>query len=342
MLLTYGQVSNPMPKRSNSFQDLVTLIQEALAPLGATVTPSAMVPSRTSGNLREIDVLVETSVGPYSIKIAVEAKDERRKLDATKIEAIIGKYRGNGALQVNKIVVIARNDYTPEARTRARDEDIDLLTVIEATSCQWYRLVPQSFQLNHPPIPVGFDLYPKLPKVVLESKWMQESRFICLCHGYDYGSPQFKMQQVLLHIVLPNKLVVDKMHDAAKNGGTGKSELHITMPVKNYVLRFGGKDYPAESATLHYRCVHATGLLTSSVYKLEDETGSQTAFVHSEGTVGGNKIKILMPLDRLDSRGIIKIESPPRSDDATKGHSWTLINGVWVESSTNQETDEVG
>lgn len=118
-----------MPKRTNAFQELVTLIQEALVPVGATVTPSALVPAKTSGNLREIDVLVESAVGPYSIKIAVEAKDEGRKLDATKIEAIIGKYRGSGGLQVNKTIVVARNGFTSEARTRAEDEDIDLLTL---------------------------------------------------------------------------------------------------------------------------------------------------------------------------------------------------------------------
>ncbi len=331
-----------MPKRSNPFQELVTLIQEALVPLGATVTPSAMVPSKTSGNLREIDVLVETAVGPYSIKIAVEAKDEGRKLDATRIEAIIGKYRGSGALQVNKIVLIARNGFTPEARTRARDEDIDLLTVNEATACPWCRLVPQSFQLNFPPMPVGFDLEPELPKAVLESQWVKEARFICVCHGYDYGSPQFLMQQYLLHFVLPNKMVVDKMHDVAKNGSSGKSEMRFTIPVKNCVLRFGGKDYPAKSATLHYRCVQAKGPITSSVYKMEDETGSRTTVVHSEGTVGGHKIKMLMPLGIPDSRGILKIEAPPRSEDAPKGSIWTLTNGVWLESQTNGKTVDRG
>ncbi len=35
-----------MPKRCNDFQDLVTLIQEALVPQGAKVTPSAMVPGQ--------------------------------------------------------------------------------------------------------------------------------------------------------------------------------------------------------------------------------------------------------------------------------------------------------
>jgi hypothetical protein len=80
-----------MPKRCNEFQDLVTLIQEASVPRRAKVTPSALVPEPSSGTLREIDILVGTPVGPYGIKIPVEAKDEGRKMDATKMAAIIGK-----------------------------------------------------------------------------------------------------------------------------------------------------------------------------------------------------------------------------------------------------------
>src|SRR5260370_344833 len=104
-----------MPKRTNSFQVLVTLIQEALAPAGAVVTSSAMEPGRTSKKPREIDIRIESNVGPYTIKIAVEAKDEKRKLDATKIEALIGKYRSKGSLSADKLVVIAHNGFTGEA-----------------------------------------------------------------------------------------------------------------------------------------------------------------------------------------------------------------------------------
>ena len=75
---------------------------------------------------------------------------------------------------------------------------------------------------------------------------------------------------------------------------------------------------------------------------MEDETGSSTTVVHSEGTVGGHKIKMLMPLGKPDSRGILKIEAPPRNDDAPKGPSWTLTNGAWVESPTNGKTGENG
>lgn len=320
-----------MPKRTNPFQELVTLIQEALAPVGATVTPTAMVPGKTSGNLREIDVLVETSVGPFRIKIAVEAKDEGRPLDATRIETIIGKYRGSGAIQVNKIVVIARNGFTEEARTRARDEDIDLLTLNEAKVCKWCRLVPQSFKLHFPPMPVGFELAPALPKSVLASDWIKKAKFICLCHAYDYGTPQFWLQQFLFRTILPNQMLVDKMHDVAANGSSGKSELHLTVPVANHILRFDGTDYPAKSATMHFRYVHAQGPITSSVYRMQDENGGQTTVVHSEGTVGGHNIKMLMPLGKPDSRGILKIEAPPLNTDALKGPSWTLKNGDWVQ-----------
>lgn len=329
-----------MPKRTNPFQELVTLIQEALAPVGATVTSSAMVPGKTSGSLREIDVLVETSVGPFHIKIAVEAKDEGRPLDATKIETIIGKYRGSGAIQVNKIVVIARNGFTQEARTRADDEDIDLLTLNEAKVCKWCRFVPKSFKLHFPPMSVGFKLAPALPKSVLASDWTKKAKFICLCHGYDYGTPQFMQQQVLFRRILPNKMLVDKMHDVAVNGSSGKADLHFTVPLANHILRFDGSDYPAKSATMCFRYVNAQGPMKSSVYRMQDEEGGQTTVVHSEGTVGGHKIKMLMPLGKPDSRGILKVEAPPPNTNALKGPSWTLKNGDWVQFSPPEAKPE--
>lgn len=321
-----------MPKRTNPFQEIVTLIQEALAPVGATVTPSAMVPSPTSGKLREIDVLVETPIGLYTLKIAVEAKDEGRKLDVTKIETIIGKYRGKGALPVNKIVVIARNGFTAEARVRAQDEEIDLLTLHEAKVCNWCHLVPKSLNLHFTPMPVGFELTPALPKSVLEFNWLQKAKFICLCHGYDYGTPQFRMHQCLYHYLLPNKMLVDKMHEVAVNGSSGKSELFFKISMANRVLRFDDTDYPVESVTIQFRYVHAQGAMNSSVYKIENENAGLTTVMHSEGIVAGHKISMLMPLGKPDSHGILKIKVPPPNTTHPNGSSWTLQNGQWVES----------
>jgi len=76
-----------MPRRSNEFQDLVSLVQRALAPDDAVVRDSVLVEVDGDQEASEIDVLIETKIGEYRIKIAVEAKDEVRPMDSTKFEA---------------------------------------------------------------------------------------------------------------------------------------------------------------------------------------------------------------------------------------------------------------
>ena len=116
-----------MPQRTNDYQQLVAMIQRAFAPSGAKVTESALVPGQDT--LREIDILIEAEVGLYLIKIAVEAKDHRRKLDVTHIETIIGKYQGTGGIPIHKVVVIAQRGFTDAAQRRAKQDNLELLTI---------------------------------------------------------------------------------------------------------------------------------------------------------------------------------------------------------------------
>lgn len=108
-----------MPRRTNFFQNLVTLVQQALVPTGAKVLASHMVPGLTPGRTREIDVYIETAIGPYSMRIAVEAKDESRKFDVTSMEEIVGKYRGRNNVSVDKVVVVTHRGFTLEAAALA-------------------------------------------------------------------------------------------------------------------------------------------------------------------------------------------------------------------------------
>jgi Restriction endonuclease len=231
-----------MPKRCNDFQDLVTLIQEALVPQGAKVTPSAMVPGPNSGTLREIDILIETPVGPYDIKIAVEAKDEGRKMDATKIETIIGKYRGRGSLVVNKVVVVAHRGFTEEAMNRARDEDIELLTLDEENICDRCKnMLPKQMNYHSDPMPYSFEIDPPLPAEIDRTVAMKEGHFVCTCHGHDKGTPMSWMFGIIINAIIPNKMIVGKMHEVAVNG-KGRSILSHDMPVANHVFRYDGVD----------------------------------------------------------------------------------------------------
>ncbi|HUT23495.1 MAG TPA: restriction endonuclease, partial [Sumerlaeia bacterium] len=126
-----------MPKRTNRFQEIVAAIEQAFAPKCARVNTSEMIRMKDIGVFREIDVTVEVGPSHRRVKIAVEAKDHGRKLDVTAIETIIGKYRGQGCVPIDKVVVVASRGFTKTAHEKAKLEDITLLTLQETHEFDW-------------------------------------------------------------------------------------------------------------------------------------------------------------------------------------------------------------
>ncbi len=135
-----------MPQRTNEFQELVALIQRAYATEGATVTESKLE-DVMPGDEREIDILIEKTVATYRIKIAVEAKDEKRPMDSVGFDKILGKYHLGCGL-INKIVIVTHNGYTEKVVRKAKQYGIDLLTLKEAESFDWSKFVPQAVFLT--------------------------------------------------------------------------------------------------------------------------------------------------------------------------------------------------
>jgi len=119
-----------MPKRSNDFQELVDSIHRLFSPTGATITTSAMVASE-GGRPREVDILIEFKTDlAIPFKIAVEAKDHTRPIDAIGVERYIGKYNTRGGINVDKVVIVAHS-FTPAAKKRAVDLGFSLHTLNE-------------------------------------------------------------------------------------------------------------------------------------------------------------------------------------------------------------------
>lgn len=177
-----------MPKRSNEFQELVALIQRALAPEFATVQESVLVETEGEQDTREIDVLIETKISEYSLKIAVEAKDEGRKMDSTKFESIVGKYLVDGGVRVNKVVVITHRGFYKPVIERAMKLGVDLLTLKEARELDWAEL--------RPPGPC-FRTYPQILDVAIfpeigdrgDHDLAKEGMVVCSC-GWHHGPLQ--------------------------------------------------------------------------------------------------------------------------------------------------------
>ena len=125
-----------MPKRSNDFQKLIAFIEQEFAPYDVQVTESAMVPDLVNAVEREIDVLIEGTVGDHTVSIGVECRDRKKKGDVTWIDEIIGKYQH---LPIHKRVAVSKIGFTKTAVAKADKHNIQTLTFENALKNDWLK-----------------------------------------------------------------------------------------------------------------------------------------------------------------------------------------------------------
>lgn len=104
-----------MPQRTNLFQEIVEIIHTHMAG-DATVEPSAMLPSRTAGIDREVDVVIRSETAGHEVVVSVEAVARSRKADVEWVDAMLGKHRD---LPTSKLVLVAEKGFTAAARKAA-------------------------------------------------------------------------------------------------------------------------------------------------------------------------------------------------------------------------------
>jgi hypothetical protein len=123
-----------MPQRTNPFQQLVHLIEQLLAPRGATVTESKQFIDQVTGEKREVDIVIETKSGVHPFIIGIECRDRKRSADAPWIEEIASKHQDIG---INKTIVVSRSGFYKPALRKAKQRKIDALTLSEAQESDW-------------------------------------------------------------------------------------------------------------------------------------------------------------------------------------------------------------
>ena len=224
-----------MPPRANDFQKLVTLIQRTFAPQGAKVTESAIVDVPGLEGGREIDVLIEGQFGAYELKVAVEAKDEGRKLDLIRFESIVGKYTGDGRVKVNKVVVVSHRGFYKNVHRRAKQLDVELITLAEATDTDWAKYAPRQMAFNFAPhlCSVSFE-----PAVDITDKTDLLDRAHVFCtHGKDHGTVRQHAYYVIQSHVLPSKpdLISQLCQEATKHERGAIAT--VTWPLSHHFIR---------------------------------------------------------------------------------------------------------
>jgi hypothetical protein len=124
--------SGPTPDWKK-LEELVVAIQQDLAP-GATVSHNVMLLGHDSGTNRQIDVLVEQSVGQYQMRIVIDCKDYGRPVDVKGVEGFIGMVKDVGAHQGS---MVCPKGFTPSAKKRAKRDHIALYSPVDTDPHKW-------------------------------------------------------------------------------------------------------------------------------------------------------------------------------------------------------------
>lgn len=104
-----------MPQRTNLFQQTIPMVHEHLAG-DATVEESAMLPQRTTGELREVDVVIRSLVAGHEVVVSVEARAASRKADLPWVESMIAKHAD---LPTSQLVLVSESGFTAPAKRQA-------------------------------------------------------------------------------------------------------------------------------------------------------------------------------------------------------------------------------
>lgn len=104
-----------VPKRTNLFQEVVEILHRHMAG-DATVEASAMLPSGTTGTLREVDVVIRAMQAGHEVIVSAEAMARSRKADRNWVDEMVGKH---GDLPTSKLVLVSEKGFTKDARAAA-------------------------------------------------------------------------------------------------------------------------------------------------------------------------------------------------------------------------------
>ena len=115
------------------FEQLVADIQRDLAPT-ATVSHNVKLPGRDSETDRQIDVLVEQTIGQYTVRIVIDCKDYGRPVDVKGVEEFIGMVRDVGAHQGS---MVCPKGFTTSAKKRAKKDNIALFSLVDTANHKW-------------------------------------------------------------------------------------------------------------------------------------------------------------------------------------------------------------
>jgi len=122
-----------MPRRTNAFQRIIALLNATLAER-CSVVESAMLRDKVTNEEREIDILITTTAGSYTLTIGVEVVSWARPAGTPWVERMRARHDN---LPVDKLVLVSESGFTGPAEVKAKFYGIETLTVESALNTDW-------------------------------------------------------------------------------------------------------------------------------------------------------------------------------------------------------------
>lgn len=120
-----------MPARSNAFQEMVALLTQVMREdESIKVTPSALLPDVITGELREVDIYVQTIVAGHEVNVGIECRAHRRPQGVDWVESVRNKHAD---LPVHVSVLVSESGFYKPALAKASHYRIKTITPGEAT-----------------------------------------------------------------------------------------------------------------------------------------------------------------------------------------------------------------
>jgi hypothetical protein len=122
-----------MPPKWKKFEQLVTFVQQELAP-DAIVKHNDKIMGSITHSLRQVDVSVRKRVGQFDILIAIDCKDLASPADVKHIEETIGLFED---IKANKGAIVSARGFTKAAKIRGERAGLDLLRLLHSGPHEW-------------------------------------------------------------------------------------------------------------------------------------------------------------------------------------------------------------
>lgn len=113
-------------QKGNLLEDVVERLCSGIK--DAKVTKNAMVLGKVSGEMREVDVLIEGLVGIFSVKIIVEAKNYTKPVGVERVESLKSKLDDVGG---DLGVIVCPSGFTRTAKALSVSNGIKLFEIVD-------------------------------------------------------------------------------------------------------------------------------------------------------------------------------------------------------------------